>query len=214
MSLTLTKFESDGVYCASVVSDDPIDAHCFAELSQALDAIRAHLDSGSATCVALEANVRGATESNIYNDRIPEATVDEFMPFARFSTKFWDQALENSALHRDLVEFVAKVEDLSQYATREDGGIWYLCETDVVLFCQPILCYLAMRCLAFVPSYTRMLAYWRTEEASDWLAHDVFSLVERHGRCNETLALVRSYFANGGSHLDPDEYADWLEVAL
>lgn len=211
MSLKLLNIESDCVVCASVVCDSPVDAQAFVELGQALDAIRRHIDSGEATYVAIEALVRDGPPSNLYADRVPQSTVDQFIPFARFSTAFWDEALNNPNLHGQLIEFIAKVEDLSSYATRDDGGIWYLCESDEVLFCQPILCYLALRSLAFVPSYTRMLSYWRTEEASSWCAEDILSIAELHGECPETDALLRSYFVNGGSHLDPDDYLHLLD---
>jgi hypothetical protein len=211
MSLTLQEFKSDCVVCATVVCDGRVDARAFVNLGLALDAIKDHIDSGEATYVAVEAHVRGSAPSTLYEDRICESSPDQFVPFARFTTEFWDQALTDPALQGLLQEFVANVENLSRYATRDEGGIWYLCESDMVLFCQPILCYLAMRCIAFVPNYTRMLSYWRTEEASDLCAHDVLSIAQQHGECPETDALIRSYFANGGSHLDPDDYAHLLD---
>ena len=197
MAIALEDYPSDTVYVARVTCDAPVSAGAFIELEQALDALRAHVDSGRATFIALIVQVAGAEKGRYFKRRIP-VHGSRFNAYAEFSTAFWDAVLADASLRPLLLEFLAKVQDFASYTTRDDGGIWYLSEDDVVLFCQPVMFYLAMHDIAFVPHYTRMLPHWRIEEASTWLEEDIFELLERHGARPETRSMLETYIASEG----------------
>jgi hypothetical protein len=211
VTITLLEYPDDCVFHARVTCEGPPTAAVFEELAQALIHLKNHLDSGEATYIALSAFIDGAKVQPFLKVRIPVATVDELLPYAEFSAAFWNAALATPSARACLSEFLAKLEDFAQYATRDDGGIWCLCEHNEVMFGQPIFAYLAMQEIGFVPNYTRMLSHWRTEESSTWCAEDIVIILEKYGLRSETRALLDNYIANWGP--EADEFQAMLDDA-
>lgn len=209
MAILLKEYPNDLVFHARVTCEDPIPASIFMELEKALDALRSRLDSGYRDYLAVSVQVTGAPDDSFYSDRIPEAITGEFNPYIEFSRAFWDIALADTSMRPQLIEFLNKIEDFSSYATRADGGIWYLSEDDIVMFCQPIFFYLAKQDIAFVPNYTRMLSHWRTAESSSWCEQDLAEMLESYGIVHETKALIENYIANEGP--SAEEFQELLD---